>query len=729
MKKDPFIFNYSKEFASFCLEKNTERLVNSYMEISSQFNEPLLDLLTELSENELSILFQERLHTFLNGVINDNALIEIYSLAQQWKEGKFPVNANKYKIQPTDILLGFTARKNALLKHLPEFTRDSEMAVQIVTELNTFNLLLEEIIFKTYVEIQQEVLIHKNESLQHANSLLQQQMLEKIETEKKLRKEKDFNETLINNTIDGIIAFDKNLTITAWNKALEQVNGLPKERVIGKDIFDVFPIYRNSEEGKALVEVLQGKRVRIGDVPLQGKRTFFEADIIPLFNENNEITGGLSIIRDLTERRLAESKIRSRELQLKEAQEIAHLGSWEWNSRSKKIVWSDEMFRLLGYVPGEITLTEDILQKHMELIQANEFNKVLKESYYSLQPFCCEVIVTRKDKAQRILYVKGKVTTHNRNPFKITGIAIDITERKQAEEEVTKKNQALELKNEELSRVEEELKNTNMHLEQRVAERTDQLSQINTDLKREITERQKVEEILKEKNMQLIKMNTDLDNFIYTASHDLKAPISNIEGLITALAAELPQEHEEANFVVAMINQSIRKFKETIQDLTEITKTQKGIDEDETCIDIALVVEEIKISIGDMIRNTNTQVQTEFFDNPEIRFSKANFKSILYNLISNAIKYRHPERFPQLDLKFMRDGKFIVVVVKDNGLGIPESQKEKIFTMFKRLHDHVEGSGVGLYIVKRIVENNGGRIEVESEVGAGSLFRVYLKAG
>ena len=727
MKREPFIFNHSKEFASFCLTKNTEWLTYSYIEICRELNEPLLELVSELSEEELLILFKERLHGFLKAVINDNAFIEVYSLIQSWREGKFPTNEDKYKVQPTDVLLGFTARKNALLKHIPEFTRDSELAMHIVRELNTFNLLLEEIIFKTYVEIQQEALIQKNKSLQEANILLHQQILEKTEAEKKLRKEKDFNETLIDNSIDGIIAFDKNLTITAWNKALEQVNGLPKEKVLGKNIFDVFPLYRNSEEGKALMDVLEGKRIKVGDVPLQGNRTFFEADIIPLINENNEITGGLSIIRDLTERRLAESKIKNRELQLKEAQEIARLGSWEWNSRTKKITWSDEMFRLLGYVPSEVRLTDDILQKHMEPEQYAEFNKTLKEAYYSLQPFSCEVVITRKDKAQRILFVKGKVTTQNCSPFKITGIALDITERKEAEEEVKKKNQALELKNGELRKVEEELKNTNLYLEQRVIERTKQLSQTNIDLKREITERQKVEETLKERNEQLTKMNTDLDNFIYTASHDLKAPISNIEGLITALSAELPED-AEVNNVVAMINQSICRFKDTIQDLTEITKTQKGIDEDITYIDIASVINEIKLSIGDMIKTTRAELQTEFCDKAEIKFSKANFKSILYNLISNAIKYRHPERFPKLHVKFIKDGKFNILVIKDNGLGIPENQKEKIFTMFKRLHDHVEGSGVGLYIVKRIVENNGGRIEVESQLGKGSVFKVYLKA-
>lgn len=108
-------------------------------------------------------------------------------------------------------------------------------------------------------------------------------------------------------------------------------------------------------------------------------------------------------------------------------------------------------------------------------------------------------------------------------------------------------------------------------------------------------------------------------------------------------------------------------------------------------------------------------------------FSKANFRSIVYNLLTNAIKYRAPERQAQVEIKFREDGKYNVLEVRDNGLGIKKEHHDKIFAMFKRMHDHVDGTGVGLYIVKRSVENAGGKIEVESEEGKGSVFKVYFK--
>jgi signal transduction histidine kinase len=99
----------------------------------------------------------------------------------------------------------------------------------------------------------------------------------------------------------------------------------------------------------------------------------------------------------------------------------------------------------------------------------------------------------------------------------------------------------------------------------------------------------------------------------------------------------------------------------------------------------------------------------------------------MYNLISNAIKYKSPDRKPVVSIRTEKVNGFCLISVKDNGLGLSPEQKEKIFQMFKRFHDHGEGTGIGLYIVKRIVDNAGGKIEVESEKDKGSEFKVYLK--
>ena len=95
--------------------------------------------------------------------------------------------------------------------------------------------------------------------------------------------------------------------------------------------------------------------------------------------------------------------------------------------------------------------------------------------------------------------------------------------------------------------------------------------------------------------------------------------------------------------------------------------------------------------------------------------------------MTNGIKYRSPERSPTITVRTYHEGDYVVLSVQDNGLGLSSSQQSKLFNMFKRLHTHVEGSGIGLYIIKRIIENGGGKISVDSELGRGTIFKVSFK--
>jgi two-component system, sensor histidine kinase and response regulator len=272
-------------------------------------------------------------------------------------------------------------------------------------------------------------------------------------------------------------------------------------------------------------------------------------------------------------------------------------------------------------------------------------------------------------------------------------------------------------KNHQLIAHEQNLQLINAELEERVKERTDELLKKNIELET--------------MNSELKKVNNDLDNFVYTASHDLKAPVSNIEGLMNALKDSLndPQSHnEDVMVLVEMINKSVNRFKGTIQDLTEITKIQKNLDEEIELVNIQEVLDDVKLSIQELIINSSADIKSDFKAWTEIRFSKKNFKSILYNLLSNAIKYRDPQRKPKIQIKTEIADNYALLTVKDNGLGMDLKEDTKIFSMFKRLHDHVEGSGIGLYIVKRIVSNTGGKIEVESKIGDGSIFKIYFKS-
>lgn len=246
----------------------------------------------------------------------------------------------------------------------------------------------------------------------------------------------------------------------------------------------------------------------------------------------------------------------------------------------------------------------------------------------------------------------------------------------------------------------------------------------------DISEQVKAKHELETMNQQLMLTNADLDNFIYSASHDLKAPISNIEGLMHALVEYMPEEllkDETVKRINELIQSSIARFKRTVIELTDVAKIQREAGDDVTYIHLNDVVNSVKLDFETEIASSDAQIDTDFDPEAVIQYSEKNVRSIVYNLLSNALKYKSPERKPVINIRTEAGLTHVLLEVKDNGLGFDLADESIMFSMFKRLHDHVEGSGVGLFIVKRMVENAGGRIEVESEVNRGSTFRIFFK--
>jgi light-regulated signal transduction histidine kinase (bacteriophytochrome) len=227
-------------------------------------------------------------------------------------------------------------------------------------------------------------------------------------------------------------------------------------------------------------------------------------------------------------------------------------------------------------------------------------------------------------------------------------------------------------------------------------------------------------------NEQLKKVNTDLDNFIYTASHDLRSPIANLEGLVTLLSKSLENKLGEDELTMFnMMQKAVSRFKSTINDLTQIISIDKNFAEGSESLDFNEMVDHVQTDIGQLIRESDSIVSVDA-QVPNIHFARKNLRSIIYNLMVNAIKYRSPDKQLHIHIKTRKVNEYTVLSVQDNGLGIRADQKDKLFAMFHRIHTHIQGTGIGLYVVKRIVDNNKGKIEVDSEVGKGTTFHVYL---
>jgi signal transduction histidine kinase len=234
------------------------------------------------------------------------------------------------------------------------------------------------------------------------------------------------------------------------------------------------------------------------------------------------------------------------------------------------------------------------------------------------------------------------------------------------------------------------------------------------------------------RNRQLARTNQDLDNFVYAASHDLRQPVNNLRGLFEELCRSASFQDPEEAIILRLFDESLTSLNTTVTDLAALVQEQRQPGTSTTeLVALTPLFQEVRQSLGPQLGSSEAQISADFSALPEVKYVRGNLRIILLNLLSNAIKYRHPGRRPEVAIRsYLVDGA-PVLEVADNGLGMNLAQHgHELFHLFRRFHPLVgEGTGVGLFLVNRIVQHEGGQIEVESEVDEGTLFRVKLHAG
>ncbi len=264
--------------------------------------------------------------------------------------------------------------------------------------------------------------------------------------------------------------------------------------------------------------------------------------------------------------------------------------------------------------------------------------------------------------------------------------------------------------------------------------RIDSVAAVATDVTAQVLARQQLaqaNEQLTAANTLLTRTNVDLDTFIYTASHDLKQPIANIEGLLSVLREELPAPvaGQPAGLVPGLLDRmqrAVERFQLTIAQLTDVSRLQQAQAQPPEIVRLAALVEDVRQDLSPALAAAGTRLTVDVAARLTAVFAPKNLRSIVYNLLSNAVKYHDSARPSVVRLRARATPTATVLEVEDNGLGLSPTQQGRLYGMFQRLHDHVEGSGIGLYMVKRIVENAGGTIVVQSAAGVGTTFTVTL---
>ena len=230
-------------------------------------------------------------------------------------------------------------------------------------------------------------------------------------------------------------------------------------------------------------------------------------------------------------------------------------------------------------------------------------------------------------------------------------------------------------------------------------------------------------------NLQLAHTNQDLDNFVYAASHDLKQPVNNLVGLFSELRRTATFHDADQAMVLQLVDDSLRNLSTTIHDLAAVVQEKRPPSAlAAEPVALAELLAEVHLALRPDWLATQGQLTTDFAALPTLHSVRSSLRTIILNLLSNALKYRQPTRPLRVHVRTYEQAGCAVLEVQDNGLGIdlPRCGKE-LFHLFRRFHpEAAEGTGVGLFLVNRLVEGTGGHMQVDSQLDGGTTFRAHL---
>ena len=246
-------------------------------------------------------------------------------------------------------------------------------------------------------------------------------------------------------------------------------------------------------------------------------------------------------------------------------------------------------------------------------------------------------------------------------------------------------------------------------------------------IQRDITEAKKQEVEKEQLIRELTQNNKDLQQFSYITSHNLRAPLSNLTGLLN-LIKDIPIEDPELREILEGFNKSTHLLNETIEDLVKVIVIKDNPSIQKEDLSLKDVFENVFSQLDFLIGFHKPIIIIDFKKVPLLNTNKAYLESILLNLLTNAIKYKSENKKSKITISANKIDDTVFLVFKDNGIGIDLARnKDKVFGLYQRFHDFPDSKGLGLYLVKSQVEAMGGSISIESEVNKGTTFTLTFK--
>jgi len=237
---------------------------------------------------------------------------------------------------------------------------------------------------------------------------------------------------------------------------------------------------------------------------------------------------------------------------------------------------------------------------------------------------------------------------------------------------------------------------------------------------------------LESQNALIERKNQNLSQFTYIVAHDLKAPVINLRQLLDLLLQDYHMKNqtiEKNNVLLSLLNESLTKLETVMEDVSGILKSrEESATNKKVVFSVAKYVKKAVEEFQEVLSKINAEVTYSIDKNIQLNFPLNEFASILFNLIENAIKFRDPNRTLKINFIVTETHDEVILKIKDNGLGFDEKiAKGKLFVFYQRMHSKIEGKGLGLQLVRNIMDSHSGEIHFMSQTGVGSIFLLNFK--
>jgi len=530
---------------------------------------------------------------------------------------------------------------------------------------------------RCYYNIKSSVVSGKNGDKVHSflRDVTKRREMEEILHESEIKSQKRLAEieAIYNSAPIGLCVLDRNLRFVRINDRMAKINGFPPEEHIGKTIQEMVPDL--AEQGEAVAkEVFETKKKVMGRefngiTPAKPGvlRTWIE-QWYPVKDSSNQIIGINVAVLEITDIKRADKALKKSEEKLRLAIEGADAVMWFWNLEKDVFEWTDRYINIFGTKPDPAMSYHDFLKS----VHPEDREKVKNATQRVMQygeDFKVELRTIWPDRSIHWVYSLGRLFyDFQGKPKEMIGIAIDITPSKLAEQEL--------------------------------------------------------QETLK----QLKRSNAELEQFAYVASHDLQEPLRMITSFLQLLQRRYENQIDsDANEFIQFAVDGAARMQELVNDLLTYSRIGRKTGKFEY-VNTEDILKQITFDSRLLIEENNAHIHYDSL--PLVWADYTQMVQVFQNLISNSIKYNEQEN-PTINISAEKKVNDWVFKVEDNGIGIDPKHRVHIFKIFQRLHgrDEYDGTGIGLAIVKRIVEQHGGMIWYESKPGEGSIFYFSIPQG